>query len=65
VLGPTAEQLDPRLSRRRIRECRSRERARRLAERDQIEAEREEWFEALTSTRTAWMRRGDFRASRC
>ena len=53
---PYAEELDPRLARRRIAQCAPAERKRREAERDNLEQEREEWFEALRSTRTVWMR---------
>jgi hypothetical protein len=62
---PRAEDLDPRLSRRRIKLCAPRERAQREAERDRIEAERDEWASVLYDTRTAWMRAYERRPIGC
>jgi hypothetical protein len=62
---PRAEDIDPRLARRRIVRCGPAERKRREAERDNLEQERDEWFEALRSTRTAWMRAYERRPTGC
>jgi hypothetical protein len=62
---PRAEELDPRLSRRRIKLCAPHERAQREAERDRIEAERDEWEVVLYDTRTAWMRAYERRPTGC
>ena len=53
---PRAEDIDPRLARRRIAQCGPAERKRREAERDNLEVERDEWASVLYDTRTAWMR---------
>jgi len=53
---PRAEDIDPRLSRKRIAKCGADERARRVAERDRLEQERDEWTLVLRDTRTVWMR---------
>lgn len=62
---PSAEELDPRLSRGRIKLCGPRERAQREAERDNLEQERDEWASVLYDTRTAWMRAYERRPTGC
>lgn len=62
---PRAEELDPRLAQRRIAKCAHEERARREAERDRIEDVRDEWAEALRTTRTVWMRAYERRPTGC
>lgn len=62
---PSAEELDPRLSRGRIKLCGPRERAQREAERDTLEQERDEWACVLYDTRTAWWRAYERRPTGC
>jgi hypothetical protein len=62
---PRPEDIDERLTPKRIARCRGSERVKREEERKRIEEERSEWAVALYDTRTTWMRSYERRPTDC